>query len=103
MEITDLPTLFQIASAQESNAQTLEHLGSIIEYQQQEIEQLKKRWWNKILPKIRSNKSPINPFRVCKEIQDIFIDPYNEIGKNTVVTQGGGNHSIISYAMRNNI
>ena len=42
MEITDLPTLFQIASAQESNAQTLEHLGSIIEYQQQEIEQLKK-------------------------------------------------------------
>ena len=42
MEITDLPTLFQIASAQESNAQTLEHLGGVIEYQQQEIEQLKK-------------------------------------------------------------
>ena len=42
MEITDLPTLFQIASAQESNAQTLEHLGNVIEYQQQEIEQLKK-------------------------------------------------------------
>ena len=42
MEINDLPTLFQIASAQESNSQTLEHLGGVIEYQQQEIEQLKK-------------------------------------------------------------
>ena len=75
-----------------------ENIESVSDYPiVKEIEQLKKRWWNKILPKIRSNKSPINPFRVCKEIQDIFIDPYNEIGKNTVVTQGGGNHSIISY------
>ena len=75
-----------------------ENIESVSDYPiVKEIEQLKKRWWDKILPKIRSNKSPINPFRVCKEIQDIFIDPYNEIGKNTVVTQGGGNHSIISY------
>jgi len=42
MEITDLPTLFQIATAQDSNAHQLEQLGSVIEYQQAEIEQLKK-------------------------------------------------------------
>ena len=42
MEITDLPTLFQIATAQESNAQQLEQLGQVIEFQQAEIERLKK-------------------------------------------------------------
>jgi len=42
MEITDLPTLFQIATAQDSNAHELEQLGKVIEYQQGEIEQLKK-------------------------------------------------------------
>ena len=42
MEITDLPTLFQIASAQESNAQHLEVLDTILETQQGEIERLKR-------------------------------------------------------------
>ena len=42
MEITDLPTLFQIATAQESNSQQLEQLGQVIEFQQAEIERLKK-------------------------------------------------------------
>ena len=42
MEITDLPTLFQIATAQESNAHEVEQLGKVIEFQQQEIERLKK-------------------------------------------------------------
>jgi predicted transcriptional regulator len=42
MEITDLPTLFQIASAQESNARHLEVVDNIIESQQVEIERLKK-------------------------------------------------------------
>jgi len=42
MEITDLPTLFQIASAQESNAQHLEVLDTILETQQGEIEKLKR-------------------------------------------------------------
>ena len=42
MEINDLPTLFQIASAQESNAQHLEVLDNIIETQQVEIERLKR-------------------------------------------------------------
>lgn len=42
MEITDLPTLFQIASAQESNAQHLEVLDNILETQQGEIERLKR-------------------------------------------------------------
>ena len=42
MEINDLPTLFQIASAQESNAQNLEVLDNIIESQQVEIERIKR-------------------------------------------------------------
>ena len=42
MEITDLPTLFQIASAQESNGQHLEILDNIVETQQGEIEKLKR-------------------------------------------------------------
>ena len=42
MEITDLPTLFQIASAQESNGQHLEVLDNILETQQGEIERLKR-------------------------------------------------------------
>ena len=42
MEINDLPTLFQIATAQDSNARQLETLGKVIEFQQQEIERLKK-------------------------------------------------------------
>ena len=42
MEITDLPTLFQIANAQESNARQLEALGKVIEFQQTEIEKMKK-------------------------------------------------------------
>jgi hypothetical protein len=42
MEITDLPTLFQIATAQESNGQHLEILDSIVETQQSEIEKLKR-------------------------------------------------------------
>ena len=42
MEITDLPTLFQIATAQESNAQHLEIQDSIVETQQSEIEKLKR-------------------------------------------------------------
>ena len=42
MEITDLPTLFQIATAQESNAQHQEVLDNIIESQQVEIERLKR-------------------------------------------------------------
>ena len=42
MEITDLPTLFQIANAQESNARQLEALGKVIEFQQTEIEKIKK-------------------------------------------------------------
>ena len=42
MEITDLPTLFQIANAQESNARQLEALGKVIEFQQGEIEKIKK-------------------------------------------------------------
>ena len=42
MEINDLPTLFQIASAQESNAQHLEVLDNIIETQQGEIERIKR-------------------------------------------------------------
>jgi len=42
MEINDLPTLFQIASAQESNAQHLEVLDNIIETQQGEIEKIKR-------------------------------------------------------------
>ena len=42
MEISDLPTLFQIATAQESNSHQLEELSKVIEFQQQEIERLKK-------------------------------------------------------------
>ena len=42
MEINDLPTLFQIATAQESNARHLEALGKVIEFQQGEIEKIKK-------------------------------------------------------------
>ena len=42
MEITDLPTLFQIASAQESNGHHLELLDNIVETQQGEIEKLKR-------------------------------------------------------------
>tara|TARA_R100001244_G_scaffold82406_1_gene63985 strand:+ start:516 stop:704 length:189 start_codon:yes stop_codon:yes gene_type:complete len=42
MEITDLPTLFQIATAQESNGQHLEVLDNILETQQGEIEKLKR-------------------------------------------------------------
>ena len=42
MEITDLPTLFQIANAQESNAQHLEVIDHIVEVQQTEIEKMKK-------------------------------------------------------------
>ena len=42
MEITDLPTLFQIATAQESNGQHLEMLDEIVETQQGEIEKLKR-------------------------------------------------------------
>ena len=42
MEITDLPTLFQIATAQESNGQHLEILDNIVETQQGEIEKLKR-------------------------------------------------------------
>ena len=42
MEITDLPTLFQIATAQESNGQHLEILDTIVETQQGEIEKLKR-------------------------------------------------------------
>jgi len=42
MEITDLPTLFQIATAQESNGHHIEELSKVIEFQQQEIERLKK-------------------------------------------------------------
>ena len=42
MEITDLPTLFQIATAQESNGQHLEVLDNILETQQGEIERLKR-------------------------------------------------------------
>ena len=42
MEINDLPTLFQIATAQDSNARQLEALGNVIEYQQKEIEKIKK-------------------------------------------------------------
>ena len=41
MEITDLPTLFQIATAQESNGQHLEMLDTIVETQQGELEKLK--------------------------------------------------------------
>ncbi len=42
MEINDLPTLFQIANAQESNAQHLEVIDHIVEVQQTEIEKMKK-------------------------------------------------------------
>ena len=42
MEITDLPTLFQIATAQESNGQHLEILDTIVETQQGEIEKIKR-------------------------------------------------------------
>ena len=42
MEISDLPTLFQIATAQESNARQIEQVSKVMEYQQQEIERLKK-------------------------------------------------------------
>ena len=42
MEINDLPTLFQIATAQDSNAGQLEALGKVIEFQQGEIEKIKK-------------------------------------------------------------
>jgi len=42
MEIKDLPTLFQIANAQESNAQHLEVIDHIVEVQQTEIEKMKK-------------------------------------------------------------
>ena len=42
MEITDLPTLFQIATAQESNGQHLEVLDNILETQQGEIEKIKR-------------------------------------------------------------
>jgi len=42
MEITDLPTLFQIATAQENNAQHLEVIDHIVEVQQTEIEKMKK-------------------------------------------------------------
>ena len=42
MEINDLPTLFQIAPAQDSNARQLETLGKVIEFQQREIEKMKK-------------------------------------------------------------
>ena len=42
MEITDIPSLFQIATAQESNSRQLEALGNAIEFQQTEIEKLKK-------------------------------------------------------------
>jgi len=42
MEITDIPTLFQIATAQESNSRQLESIGKVIEFQQMELEKLKK-------------------------------------------------------------
>ena len=42
MEINDLPTLFQIATAQENNAQHLEVIDHIVEVQQTEIEKIKK-------------------------------------------------------------
>ena len=42
MEITDIPTLFQIATAQDSNARQLESIGKVIEFQQMELEKLKK-------------------------------------------------------------
>ena len=42
MYITDIPTLFQIATAQESNSRQLEALGNVIEFQQTEIEKMKK-------------------------------------------------------------
>ena len=42
MEISDLPTLFQIATAHESNGHQHEQLGKVIEYQQAELERMKK-------------------------------------------------------------
>ena len=42
MEITDLPTLFQLTIAQDSTLQHMEVLDQIIETQQTEIEHLKK-------------------------------------------------------------
>ena len=42
MEINDLPTLFQIAVAQENNGHHLELLDNIVETQQGEIEKLKR-------------------------------------------------------------
>ena len=42
MEINDLPTLFQIAVAQENNGHHLELLDNIVETQQSEIEKLKR-------------------------------------------------------------
>ena len=42
MEITDLPTLFQLTIAQDSTTQHMEVLDQIIETQQTEIEHLKK-------------------------------------------------------------
>ena len=43
MEVTDLPTLFQVAVAQESNAQSIESLHALFLKQQEMIEHLQKQ------------------------------------------------------------
>jgi len=43
MEVTDLPTLFQVAVAQETNAQSIESLHALFLKQQEMIEQLRKQ------------------------------------------------------------
>jgi|TARA_R100000781_G_scaffold8459_1_gene7644 hypothetical protein len=43
MEVTDLPTLFQVAVAQEANAQSIESLHALFLKQQEMIEQLRKQ------------------------------------------------------------
>jgi hypothetical protein len=43
MEVTDLPTLFQVAVAQEANAQSIESLHALFLKQQEMIEHLQKQ------------------------------------------------------------
>lgn len=62
-----------------------------------ELSKLKEEWWNELMPQMNSNAVPINPMRVVKEIQDVLIEPYNKLGKNTIITNGGGNHGIFIH------
>lgn len=62
-----------------------------------ELDKLREEWWKELMPKTTSNAVPIKPQRVMKEIQDILVAPFNKIGRNTIISNGGGKHMVFAY------